>query len=323
MERCDMTLDAFVEEKLATVPPSIQGKVLNVCLLQLCHALAAGMRHFNFRHNNLHAGNVMITCVPHGTYTYKVAGKYYCVPNYGMCVKVINFKHASSDVFDEDDVVKAYAYSATIFHGLDLIRRQVRIANNAIDFYDMFRVLTALLPSVEPGETGEVFTRVFLKMRDISSRMKHRENSLKSAFSLMQQGDGSNVENVTQGFHDSALEHLFAFIAAEYVSSEAATDGTCFDMDKSPLNPSPVLSTVYERAFYLDGKGNLRKYQDVDGVAAAEDPIIIPRAAGPPCRPETFTLTRRFADDKKKGMSMSVDSRASDSEIEDSDEDEE
>jgi hypothetical protein len=85
-------------------------RLLNVALLQICHGMMCAQEYFDFRHNDLHSSNVMMTFVSDARYNYKVGSELFAIPNYSMCWKLIDFGLSSSFVFGESDVVQAYAY---------------------------------------------------------------------------------------------------------------------------------------------------------------------------------------------------------------------
>ena len=259
MELCHLSLKAFVSDKLPIVLPSVQPKLLGVCLLQLCHALACAKHHYNFRHNDLHAANAMMTYITTGTYTYKVNGTVYRVPNFGMCWKLIDFGYASSDLFGPLDVAHAYAHSRAFPFGMEAIKSRLNTRKLSLDFYDMSRLVSAIAFAV-PENCRAFLQSVVAKMRDISARSA-QAGSLDAVFETP-----ARALTVRRLENENHVAQLFAFLAAEYAVADGDGDGgvdedsdTFFDMDRTPFGADTDFSAVEARHFSVDPKGNLRR----------------------------------------------------------------
>ena len=114
---------------------------MNVALLQLCQGLLCAQEHFDFRHNDLHLENAMMTFISDTMYNYDVDGAFYSIPNYGMCWKVIDFGFSAARAFDVHDVAYTYMHSdmpMTLNFDVD---------DHAVEFYD-FLYLTEFSKSL-------------------------------------------------------------------------------------------------------------------------------------------------------------------------------
>ena len=85
-------------------------KLIGVALLQICHGIMCAQDYYDFRHNDLHPDNVMMTFISNTVYNYRIGDRLFAVRNYGMCWKLIDFGLCSSKEFAKDDVARAYAH---------------------------------------------------------------------------------------------------------------------------------------------------------------------------------------------------------------------
>lgn len=105
----------FMISVFPTFPKELQPTVFQALLAQITQGLAAMQTHFNWRHNDFHTKNVMITFVERAEYCYVVNKETYKIPNYGLCCRIIDYGLSSSDVlFPGDDNVEAYKDWKTI-----------------------------------------------------------------------------------------------------------------------------------------------------------------------------------------------------------------
>ena len=96
-EMCHMTFDRFVKTLVESCRERADiTRLLNVAFIQLAHGIMCAQKYFNFRHNDFHNQNAMMTYITAGEYRYAVDGVQYDVPNYGMCWKLIDFGFSSS-----------------------------------------------------------------------------------------------------------------------------------------------------------------------------------------------------------------------------------
>ena len=137
-------LHAFVMEQMAMsfhdfMAVNAQVPLLDVALLQICQGLLSAQKHVDFRHNDLHTQNVMMSHVQSGTYTYKVGSSFYRIPNHGMCWKVIDFGMASSRLLDRNDVPHAAMHSPA----LSVAHRYFDLSGHAAELFDVLRLVTS------------------------------------------------------------------------------------------------------------------------------------------------------------------------------------
>lgn len=249
MELCHLSLKQFVNKDLGKMPADTQVKVVNICLLQLVHALACARRFYNFRHNDSHGDNAMMTFITSGSYDYKVEDKYYRIPNYGMCWKFIDFGYASSDIFGSSDVRDLYTHAYTIPYGFDIMTDYADVKNMSLDFYDVMRLLVSV---TFPRPCQRWLDRVYDAIRDISIR-SGKANTLHMSQSIGRHAGAST---------DTALLDLFHFLAKEYAVNGADVDkhsDTFFSTDRKPYTASTRLSGLEAEYFFIDAKGNLQR----------------------------------------------------------------
>ena len=136
MEMCHFDFEDYVSKHLVNVADAgTRSQLLRVALIQIVHGLSAAAHHYDFRHNDLHGGNAMMTFITNGVYTYKVGDHYYSVPNAGMCWKMIDFGNGSSNVFGAHDNAAATVHSHAF---MDRINSQ---AGHAMEMCDIVRLL--------------------------------------------------------------------------------------------------------------------------------------------------------------------------------------
>ena len=69
-------------------------------LFQICFGLSVAQKHFDFTHNDLHSNNIMYENTTQEYLYYKIDGKYYQVPTYGVILKIIDYGRAIYKVND-------------------------------------------------------------------------------------------------------------------------------------------------------------------------------------------------------------------------------
>lgn len=143
-EMCSLTLPDFLQELVENTQKdgAYIKTVMHVVLLQIAHGLASAQQHFNFRHNDFHGKNAMVTFVDHGEYVYKTStGTVYAIPNFGMCWKPIDFGWSTSDtVFGPHDGGHVLCYSNVARH-YDPIGFGFEAREHAVEMYDMVRLM--------------------------------------------------------------------------------------------------------------------------------------------------------------------------------------
>jgi hypothetical protein len=122
-ELCDLTLAQLLPRlrDCDSLSPASKTLILRSLLFQCAQALASMQANCNWRHNDLHGGNVMITMVPpETTYTYilPAAGDYttpkqVTIPSYGLSARIIDFGTSTGDLFGAQDTPRAWANEFT------------------------------------------------------------------------------------------------------------------------------------------------------------------------------------------------------------------
>lgn len=288
MELCHYTINQFMTHvKAVKVPEEQKITILRVCIIQLCQALAAAQHHYNFRHNDFHGGNAMMTYITRGTYTYKIGAKYYTVPNYGMCWKLIDFGFSSSDLFGHQDVEHALVH-ATLVDFTSLTQ---------IYFTDMMRLLlSSVMREPLSKELLQFGTDILLKMDEIAS-----EYAISQGISLRGLPDARLPESTQEHRQrtvaytstlrikeGNVLDSLFAYLAEDYEVDASTVDESSesfYDINRSPASEDAF--TLYEKSlFYVDDHGNLNRkgaptlaVSSVAEGSAAYEPMTAPTAA--------------------------------------------
>jgi len=114
--------------------------LLEVAFVQLVHGIMSAQHYLNFRHNDFHTQNAMMTYITSGVYQYVVDGAQYDVPNYGMCWKLIDFGFSSStELFGcyDNGTMLACSHALSVAETYDL-----HPAEHASEMYDLVRFMT-------------------------------------------------------------------------------------------------------------------------------------------------------------------------------------
>lgn len=140
MELSHMSFANFMSSRiLSTVSDAEAKELLDVAVLQVCNGLLCAQKHYDFRHNDFHSKNVMMTFIYKTKYNYKVGDSYYSVPNYGMCWKLIDFGYSSSPVFHKHDIAHAYMHSPALTRAPKFFD----LTDHAAELFDILRLLTS------------------------------------------------------------------------------------------------------------------------------------------------------------------------------------
>jgi hypothetical protein len=156
-ELCDMELTEFLTALFdAAMPAERQTAILRTVIIQCVQALAAMDAAFNMRHNDLHSNNVMVTLIdPDAVFTYTVhdpsGPSVVEVPTFGVCVKLIDFGRASSNIFGVGDTSRAYVNNPLLIKPFLENDRYKMIGNvieerlHTMERFDIIRLTTMLL----------------------------------------------------------------------------------------------------------------------------------------------------------------------------------
>jgi hypothetical protein len=249
MELAHMSLSNFLTSNAMSTSSSEEiVELLDVTLLQLANGLLCAHKHYDFRHNDFHTDNAMMTFITDTTYTYKVNGSFYRIPNYGMCWKLIDFGFSSARVLHEHDVAHAAMHSASLS------------VLNAVtfDFTDFAAELYDLVRLVTYGKENTMMLRAD-KRRVVERRFKEYEDMLRDiSVSSPKRGslqlaheafirnatrrDKSKLLRTTAEFSarmqsSGLVEVFFERLASRFKvpAPLAPPAGTVFDAEKSPF----------------------------------------------------------------------------------------
>jgi hypothetical protein len=241
--------------------------ILQTVVLQVLQGLIAAETHFNFRHMDLHTGNIMMSYATNADYVYKVDAEVFTVPNYGMCWKLIDFGMATSTVLfgdgDAMEMLSSIPAMEHIFQDIGTKRHGVahvingtkdmdNYAYETVDFVRFVSTLWMALPS-------ELVTERAFCMYVMSVTAAARDTS---RFSIADVNDQSmndlsmdDLSSTSHG-HKMALRHIFHELGQGYVDARHKSHGVVFDVDAKLLSPGDSLTSL-EGEFYTvnrDGK---------------------------------------------------------------------
>lgn len=253
MELAHMSFTNFLSSKmLTTLQPAQAVELIDVAILQLCDGLLCAHKHYDFRHNDFHTENAMMTFITDTTYTYKVGGSYYKIPNYGMCWKLIDFGMSASSVFDKDDIAHSVMHSPT----LSVAKGYFDLTDHAIEFYDLLRLVTSAVTriSARPRTATSAALidrlRTFVEdMREIARDSDKRGSLMKAADAFVPWENRSNslkLARTTKKFSQlmrsgGLLERLFQRIGARFLVASGKPRGVVFDADISPFQGRDIV----------------------------------------------------------------------------------
>lgn len=245
-ELAHMSLSNFLTSKVMSESSSDEiVELLDVVLLQLADGLLCAQKHFDFRHNDFHTNNAMMTFITDTAYTYKVNDSYYTIPNYGMCWKLIDFGFSSARVLHEHDVAHSVMHSAALSV---LDTASFDFMDYAAELYDLLRLVTyakehtVLLRAEKRRVVERRLDEYAAMLKDISIHSPKRK-SLQIAHEAYVRNTvrPQNAPLLPATPEFSKLMHSSGLVAAFFerlgtrfkVSAEPA--GTVFDSDKSPF----------------------------------------------------------------------------------------
>jgi len=134
-------------------------------LFQICFGLAVAQKHFDFTHNDLHSNNIMYEKTPLEYLYYKIDGKYYRVPTFGVILKIIDYGRAIykvndfqyfNDIFSyHNEAGEQYTYP---FDEDGLMDENVKPNPS----FDLSRLGVSILDDMypDPVEDSELFTMI-------------------------------------------------------------------------------------------------------------------------------------------------------------------
>jgi hypothetical protein len=259
MELAHMSLTNFLSSKiLAALSPRKAVELLDVALLQLCNGLLCAHKHYDFRHNDFHSDNAMMTFITDSTYSYMVGDAFYTIPNYGMCWKLIDFGQSASRVFGAEDVPHAVMHSPS----LSVVNTYFDLSDHAMEFYDLLRLVTTARNDVEvPKKAAKTKKAVVNRldayvdaMRAIA-RKSTKRGSLQAAYAAYVENDRRSRATLLRPRNEFSrlmrssglLEQFFHHLGAKYRVPKKPR-GKVFDANSSPFDGGAiVLEGVHTR----------------------------------------------------------------------------
>ena len=295
MEMCHFDfLDYLFKHLVDVEDKATRDTLLRIAMVQITQGLCAAARHFDFRHNDLHCGNAMVTFITNGSYVYKSGDTYYRVPNAGMCWKLIDFGNASSDVFGAHDNAAAVVHS-NAYRDVDTVGFETK--DHAIEMFDIMRMLghadghaSDILRGVQKeGKAGllrddfsakqlavladlkEVVKGYIAIIKRIAIASPKRDSLAMTQESVSKRGkktykvfqvdsfDYTHPDFVRLVKSSNLIDAFFREIAKPYITraTDLRPSAVVFDIDRPPFAPSEDLHGREGQYFRVDRAGNL------------------------------------------------------------------
>ena len=251
MELAHLSYTNFLQSKiLSSLSREAVDELLDVTMVQIANGLLCAQKHYNFRHNDLHTSNAMMTFITDTTYTYKVDGTYYQVPNHGMCWKLIDFGYSSSTVFGEHDVANAAMHSLAleeVGHSTFL----GRLSDYAMELFDVLKFVTLAKRAASERIVITKFAFYEGLIKEITALGAEtaritRIGDAKQAF--LENKDRKTVEVLAPSSAFSAgmratglLELFFRAVASRFEVPHKPPGVVIFDADASPFAGGDVI----------------------------------------------------------------------------------
>ena len=262
MELCHLDFHTFLNKILPRIADSVlRQKMLYVSLLQLAHALACSQARLDFRHNDLHSKNAMMTFITNSTYTYKVQRASYTVPNFGMCWKLTDFGFGSSAfLFNSDDSLVALRHT----RAAEAVPARDKYRHHAVEMADFLRLLHNARKGMEAwGLRGEA--QLCDTIEDTIHALAVSRPELAGSLHLFR--NVSRIPQEAEGLEEMSRSHglmteLFTYLATPFLRSrthDTHADEVVYDM-AAPLFQGGL--TGIERRYYaLHESGRLGRIQ--------------------------------------------------------------
>ena len=287
-EMCHMTFRQFIREFTQRCPDEHEHKIpelLHIAFVQIVHGIMCAQTYFNFRHNDLHLNNAMMTYITAGKYRYVVDGQYYDIPNYGMCWKLIDFGFSSSTtLFGCEDngsmLLCTHALKVADTYRFDSARQPT-------EMYDIVRFMSSVLQaatSLKRRTSNPRFDYIidyFTEKLALSEEMfekqhkdpgtgavqvSHGRSSLRTAIVVAKQRDESikldYAKRATSNAQGSLARAFFKHISRNFrvfVPSSVDTVHTVFSADKPLFGKSEPLRGVEGMFYAVDAAGMLTR----------------------------------------------------------------
>lgn len=269
MEMSHMDFPQFIRTVFPTIAVEERTNLLRVILIQITQALAAMQTHFNWRHNDLHYHNIMVTFVAHADYCYVVNGVNYVVPNYGMCWRIIDYGLSSSDVlFHENDNFDASTDAKTLPYTYRFIREHY-LEGFSEERYrfepelnDLIRFITTVLSMFSQTLSADAKGMITQFIREVHT---HAHNNLFWTFAKQRRiADPFELHTVQDNMRRSrgqAMRRAFAVLARPYRVPEAEMEHCTevYDIESPLFRPGQELDGVESHYYEVTSSGHLRQ----------------------------------------------------------------
>ena len=274
METCHADFQDFVEDVVDRLPDAAQRRrLLTISVLQLTHALLASQKHYDFRHNDLHAGNAMMTHITKGQYTYRFSADdedaraaFYKIPNAGMCWKLIDFGNGTSAVFGQEDTISQLSRYRGVLQGLRPLMKGGKVArrghfdvrNHATEMYDLLRLLSYSTDKLKAraDATAAVAdtTAFFDALIELIHEITQESPQSKTLAKILSTGKS----DVALARSSGLLQKFFKRVARPFrIPSSAASGSVVFDADMHPFDAEEVLTGPEGHYYTINSRGEL------------------------------------------------------------------
>lgn len=262
MEKCDADMSEFFEKLFNVFDASDRNEIIRVTFIQIVHALASGMQHYSWHHNDFHQNNIMVQIINNSVYKYKVAGNTYAVPNFGMCWKPIDYGFSSSQAFGASDNADAAAHSAAF-----RVFERRKLVEESYELTDITRLLESIsivvarspVASVEPVTLASIQAQLQVIqeiVREVSgdSQSPGSLSAIRDAYSDKNYAEVKrlvlNVERNKQNLYIALFEEL----ARTYKVDTWVDDDMTYDLN----NPVDIpLEGIEAEFLYIDLDGKI------------------------------------------------------------------
>lgn len=258
MELAHMRFSDFIASKIIIKSTDQEiRELLDVAILQIADGLLCAHKHYDYRHNDFHSDNAMMTFITDTNYNYKVGDAYYTIPNYGMCWKLIDFGMSSSRVFGSTD----NAYAAMHSVSFSIVNEYFDIEDYAAELYDLLRLIhiakedSKALPADKKAVVDRALDGYSDILKDISIHSDKR-GSLQTAYEMYVKNQtrdkNTPLVDTTAEFtalmEGSGLVQVFFEHLAGRFKVPIEPVGVVFDSNIDPIpGDSTVLEGIHEK----------------------------------------------------------------------------
>lgn len=262
MELCSIRFrDYLIHVSASPLSRHDMFKRLDSAVLQVCHGLLCAQKHFDFRHNDLHAENVMATFITDTTYNYLVHGRVFPIQNFGMCWKIIDFGFSACAAFGEHDVAEA------LFHSIAPLRVS-HVGPCAAEVLDLLHLLQSA--RAVSGDAVQDRLDVHIDILREVSRASDQSGSLQAVIQQSQHNRHSMTQPTsavcTAARSSGVLEQFFVTLASrkDGPTETEPSSGPVFDADNSPFPHGGSSIVVYDDVRILGHSRTPYAAYDVD-----------------------------------------------------------